>query len=126
MKRTTLVFAILSMFFLPIYSQVNSLIRLNSAVEGVTVYETQNPFYTPKAFDFSSLLNDSLYNKKIFIPKIPDKQLFFARIPFREPNACHCNHNFINIPIIRPVGVFSPMINYNSDQRDRYTLLITN
>lgn len=125
MKRSIPFSAILSLFFLPVFSQPFSRMKLNNRNEGISVYQSRNPFYQANVFDFSSILNDSLYNKKIFIPKIPDKQLFFGRIPFSEPNACHCHQKMDNMPILKPVGVYAPMKIYEPDPRDRYTLLIT-
>ena len=125
MKRTTLVFAILSLFFLPIFSQVNSLMKMNSFVEGVSVYTDRNPFYTAKAFDFCSLMNDSLNHSKIFIPRIPDIHLFLGQLPVGKMNANLLNRNIDNMPVLKSVGVYAPMKIYAPDPRERYTLLIT-
>lgn len=128
MKRSILITALLSLFFLPVLSQKDTQLKLNNKSEGIFVYDSRKPFYQTKAFDFSALVNDSLYNRKIFIPKIPDKQLFFGRIPFSEPTACHCNqnhnHNIDNIPILKPSGIYAPMEIYRADSRYKYTLLI--
>jgi len=125
MKRTTLIFAILSLFFLPIYSQVNISLKLNNSVEGVSVYTNRNPFYPAKAFDFSSLMNDSLNHSKIFIPRIPDIHLFLGQLPVGRMNANLLNRNIDNMPVLKPVGVYAPMKTYAPDPRERYTLLIT-
>ena len=125
MKRTTLIFAILSLFFLPIYSQVNISLKLNNSVEGVSVYTNRNPFYPAKAFDFSSLMNDSLNHSKIFIPRIPDIHLFLGQLPVGRMNANLLNRNIDNMPVLKPVGVYAPMRIYAPDPRERYTLLIT-
>lgn len=124
MKRNILFTALLSLFFLPVFSQPDSQLKLNNRNEGISVYQDRNPFYQAKAFDFSSFLKDSLYNKKIFIPKIPDKQLLFGRVPFREPNATQFNYNIDNMPILKPAGIYAPMKVYKPDPRVRYTLLI--
>jgi hypothetical protein len=130
MKRSILITVFLGLFFLPVLSQKDTQLKLNNKSEGISVYDSRKPFYQASVFDFSALLNDSLYNRKVFIPKIPDKQLYFNRIPFSEPTACHChcnqnhNHNIDNIPILKPVGKYAPMEIYRADPRDKYTLLI--
>ena len=125
MKRTTLIFAILSLFFLPIYSQVNISLKLNNSVEGVSVYTNRNPFYPAKAFDFSSLMNDSLNHSKIFIPRLPDIHLCLGQLPVGRMNANLLNRSIDNMPVLKPVGVYAPMKIYEPDPRERYTLLIT-
>ena len=124
MKRSILFTAILSLFFLPVFSQQDTQLKLNNKNEGISVYQNRNPFYQETVFDFSTLLNDSVYHKKLFIPKIPDKQLFFGRIPFTEPNATKFNYNIDNMPILKPVGIYAPMKIYRADPRYKYPLLI--
>lgn len=75
MKKVLLFAALLTLFYVPDFSQRKSQVELIKPI----IFENRNPFNLIKSFDFTSFLNDSLYkyNKKIFIPKIPDKHLFF-------------------------------------------------
>ncbi|MDD4971963.1 MAG: hypothetical protein PHT07_21260 [Paludibacter sp.] len=125
MIRTTLLAAILSLLFLPVFSQGNSPLKLNNTVEGVSVYTNRNPFYAPKAFDFSSLMNDSLNHNKIFIPRIPDIHLCLGQLPAGKMNTYQLTRNIDNMPVLKPVEVYAPMKIYEPDPRERYTLLIT-
>ena len=124
MKKIILFLAFTSLFFLPAYSQLNTQPQLNNNIEGTSVYQNRDPFYHATDFDFTSFLKDSVFIKKIFIPKIPDNQLFFGRYHVVTPD-------YNSIPklndsnlFLYPAGVFSFLKDELSEPLDKYPLLI--
>ena len=121
MKKIILFTAFFTLICLPAFSQLTPKLNLNNQNSGISVFENLNPFYSAKSFDFTSFLNDSVYTKKLFIPRIPDTHLFLGQIPVRKYNYLHSN---FNMPCIKPEGNFSPMPIMRPDQWIQYSLLI--
>ena len=121
MKKIILFTAFLSLISLPVFSQENPFLNPNNKGYCISSFENKIPFYTDKSFDFTSFLNDSVYKKKLFIPKIPDTHLFYGRVPTEIKRF---NHITYNMPCLKPVGNFSPMPIMRPDPWVRYSLLI--
>lgn len=121
MKKIILFTAFLSLLCLPVFSQANPCLNLNDKGYSISSFENKIPFYSAKSFDFTSFMNDSVFTKKLFIPRIPDKHIFFGQIPARKFNYHHFEYN---MPCMKPEGNFSPMPIMRPYQWVQYTLLI--
>jgi hypothetical protein len=121
MKKIILFTAFLSLICLSVFSQANPCMNLNDKGYNISSFENKNPFYSPKSFNFTSFMNDSVYTKKLFIPRIPDTHLFFGQVPARK---YYYRHSVYNMPCIKPEGNFSPMPIMRPDPWIQYSLLI--
>jgi hypothetical protein len=120
MKKIILFTTFLSLIYMTVFSQANPCLKLDNKGYSISPLENRIPFYSDKSFDFTSLLNDSVYNKKQFIPGIPDTHLFFGRVPV--PKHDYHRYNY-NMPCLKPVGNFSPMPIMRPDPWVQYSLL---
>jgi len=70
-----IVFAVfINLFYFPGFSQQNGPVQFIKPI----LSEDKNPFHLMKDFDFTTILDDSVYNnKKLYIPRIPDKEIHF-------------------------------------------------
>jgi hypothetical protein len=121
MKKIILFTALLSLICLPVFSQVIPCLNLNDKGYSISAFENRIPFYSIKSFDFTSFMNDSVYTKKLFIPRIPDSHLFFGRVPVRKQLFSRFSYN---MPCMKPEGNFSPMPIMRPYQWVQYSLLI--
>ena len=121
MKKIILFTAFFTLICLTAFSQLTPKLKLNNQNSGISVFENRNPFYSAKSFDFTSILNDSVFNKKMFIPRIPDTHLFLGQITARKYNYLHSK---FNMPCIKPQGNFSPMPIMRPYPWVQYSLLI--
>jgi len=124
MKKIILFIALSSIFFLPVCSQSNTQSALNTKIEGTSVYQNRDPFYHATDFDFTSFLKDSVFIKKLFIPKIPDTQLFFGRYHIVTPNYNYIQQSKDNMIWLKSVGVSSSLKKELSEPLDKYPLLM--
>ena len=124
MKKIILFIALTSQFFLPVYSQLNTQPVLNNKTEGTSIYQNRDPFYHATDFDFTSFLKDSVFIKKIFIPKIPDNHLFFGRYHVVTPNYNYIQLSKNKMLWLKSVGVSSSLKNELSEPLDKYPLLM--
>lgn len=125
MKKIILFIAFSIQFFFPVYSQLNTQPEFSNKIEGISVYQNHDPFYQATVFDFSAFLKDSVFSKKIFIPKIPDIQLFLGRYSVVSPNYYYIQKSFNNMPCLKPVGIFLSDKKEHSEPLDKYPLLIS-
>ena len=124
MKKNILFLAFMSPFFLPVYSQLNIQPAFNNKIEGTSIYQNRDPFYHETEFDFTSFLKDSVFIKKMFIPKIPDIQLFFGRYHVVTPNYNYIQKQNDSMLFFKSVDVFSSLKSELSEPLDKYPLLM--
>ena len=107
MRKIILFTAFLSLSYLPVFSQQNSQLKLSQPTSGISLYGYRNPSTLIKPFDFTTVLKDSVYHKKIYIPKIPDTHLLFGQFPVAKPDTISLSNNNIDrMPCLKPTGVF--------------------
>jgi hypothetical protein len=123
MKKIILITAFFSWISVPVFSQVT--FNMNQNNDGYTIsdYENRIPFYSAKSINFTSFLSDSVYTKKLFIPRIPDTHIFICQ----GPTGKHLfSQNYYNMPCIKPIGISAPMPVLRPDQWIQLSLLIEN
>ena len=107
MRKIILFTAFLSLSYLPVFSQQNSQLKLSHPNSGISLYGYRNPSTLIKPFDFTTVLKDSVYHKKIYIPKIPDTHLLLGQFPVAKPDSIsRSNINIDRMPCLKPTGVF--------------------
>ena len=116
MKKHFLLTALMSLFILETYSQVNNKFKIDTTFKSLSVIIDQKPFQD-NSKDYSKLLNGSEGNNFLF----PRQQKSFALQPEVFGNIDKAQPD--NMPLINPRGNF-PMGNFKPDSTVRYSLQI--
>lgn len=123
MKKIIFFIAFFSCICVPVFSQLNLFLNQNNDGYSISEYQNRIPFYSAKSIDFTTFLSDSVYTKRLFIPRIPDIHIFIGQVPAGK----HVfSLNSYNMPSLKPIEIFSPMPVMRPDQWIQLSLLIKN
>jgi len=120
MKGVVLLIAFVSLFFTPVYSQINENDKTDSTLRDQSNLRFRLPSRSFDPIDFKPLLNGPKVHKDLRIPEYSEwrfdiGQDIMGRITQRQFND--------NMPCLRPRGYF-PMVIVQPDRTIKYSLLI--
>lgn len=122
MKKIVLIIVLISVYFLPAFSQSNGSLSIDTTFRKFSFKDDAKKFSLRNSDDFRGLLYGSLNDKSLLAFKFPDKVPDFIQNLTSRANESLPKDN---MPNMKPRGYY-PMRIFRPDSAIRYSILIKN
>lgn len=120
MRKLLLLSVLIVGYYLPTFSQSNSLLQIDTSTVKFAFLNRARTHLHLDTLNFNQLLKKPEHQKYLLDPKLSDKDIRFGQLSNGKINAAP---SMDNMPCLVPQGSF-PMPIYKPDTTVRYTLLI--